>query len=168
LTIREKNASRRSIDRPCAVFPGRATLAALALVAAASLWAAGGARGADKTIDWKPAEQAILRVDGRPVDNWNVFQDGKKTTPLLLQLAKRFLLIDSHEHKVFELNPATLKRKGSDLYWNTDTLPHKPLKTSNWTVRDVGLAYEIRLRLVAGDHAVNLQLPHPIDIRSLY
>jgi hypothetical protein len=145
-----------------------ATLAAVALAAGACLFGGSRSRAADKTVDWKPAAQALLRIDNRPVNNWNVFQDGKKTNPLLLQIGKRFLLIDSKEQKVFELDPAKLKRKDDDLYWNTADLPHRPLKTSNWSVRDVGLAYLVEVRLAAEKHTIDLQLPHPIDIRPLY
>lgn len=147
---------------------GFATVAAVAITAALGLSAVCEARAAEKTIDWKPAEQAILRIDNHPVNNWNVFQDGKKTTPLLLKLAKRFLLIDSRAHKVFELDPTKLKRKDGDLYWDTADLPDQPLKTTQWTVRDVGLAYRIRVHLVADKQTIDLQLPHPIDIRPLY
>jgi hypothetical protein len=143
-------------------------MAAALIAAAACFCAASRAHAAGKTVDWKPVAQALLRIDNRPVDTWNVFQDGKKTNPLLLKIAGRFLLIDSHERKIFELDPAKLARKDGDLYWDTAGLPRQPLKTANWTVRDIGLAYRIRVRLVAENHLIDLQLPHPIDIRPLY
>ena len=60
---------------------------------AAALWAsflflaifarAEGISAADKSVVWKPADQPMLRVDDRPVTDWNVYLGGEKNNPLL-------------------------------------------------------------------------------------
>jgi hypothetical protein len=128
----------------------------------------GTAYAGDRPAAWKPAEQALLRVDGRPLTDWNLYQDGKKTNPLLVQMGSRYLLIDGRAKQVFELPPAKIGRKGTDLLWDPTDRPDKPLETSDWLVRDVGLAYKIVVKLVAEGHVIDVQLPHPLDIRSIH
>ena len=122
---------------------------------------------ADKPVAWKPIPQALLRVDDQPVKNWNVYMENKKSDPLLLQMGNRFLLIQVHARKIFELAPAKIEHKGTELLWDPANLPAEPLATSNWIIRDVGFAYRIDARLVAENHVVDLQLPHPMDLRYL-
>jgi len=123
---------------------------------------------ADKPVVWKPVEQALLRVDDRPVKEWNVYQEGKKTNPLLLQIGSRYLLLDSHKHEVYEIDPASIAHEGAGVAWNPADRPAKPIETSDWTVRDVGLAYKINTRLNADGRMLDLQLPHPLDIRGIH
>jgi hypothetical protein len=142
--------------------------ATLAVLAIAFGGAGGSAFANDKTILWKPAEQAILRVDDHPLASWNVYQQGKKANPLLIQMGSRFLLVDGHDKQVFEIDPAKIGHKGADLSWDPADRPQKPLDTSDWLVRDVGLAYRIAAKLVTEGHVLNVQIPHPLDIRSVY
>ena len=126
------------------------------------------AGAASKPIAWKPAEQALLRVDDRGVKDWNVYQAGKKENRLLVQIGPRFLLIDTSSRMVFELVPSKIEHHGADLLWNPDDRPDKPLETSEWIVKDVGLAYRFSARLVAENHVIDVQIPHPLDIRSVH
>jgi hypothetical protein len=125
------------------------------------------ASAADKTVAWKPVKEALLRVDDQPVKTWNIFQEGKKGDPLLLQMGNRFLLIQVHERKIFELDPAKVEHKGTELRWDSAALPAEPLATSGWIIRDVGFAYRIDARLVAENRLLDLQLPHPLNLRYL-
>jgi hypothetical protein len=129
--------------------------AAFALLAAAAPTAAAG-----KPLTWKPAQQAILRVDDQAIKEWDAYQIEKKNDRFVVQLGGRFLLVDAAQQQVFELVPATIGRKGSDLLWDPADRPEKPLATSNWVVRDVGLALRIRVRLDAEGRTLDLQLPH--------
>ena len=125
------------------------------------------ARAGDKEVEWKPIEQALLRVDDQPVKNWNVYEESKKGDPLLLAMGNRFLLIEIHDHKIFELSPAKVEHKGSDLLWDPAERPAEPLATTDWVIRDVGLAYRVAFRLDAEKHAFDVQLPHPMDLRYI-
>src|SRR5580700_7004346 len=99
--------------------------AALALVPLAA-----PARAGDKAVAWKPIEQAMLRVDDQPVKNWNVYEESKKGDPLLLAMGNRFLLIEIHDHKIFELTPTKVQHKGSELFWDPAERPAEPLTTT--------------------------------------
>ena len=148
---------------------GFVTIALLALASAMLPWAAPRvAFAAEKAAVWKISDQALLRVDDRAVKDWNIFQTGKKPNPLLLQIGPRYLLVDGHEHQIFEIDPARIEHKGADLSWDPADRPAKPLETSNWIVRDVGLAYRISARLVGENHLLDLQIPHPLDVRGIY
>jgi len=127
----------------------------------------GPARAGDKEVAWKPIEQALLRVDDQPVKNWNVYEESKKGDPLLLAIGNRFLLIEIHDHKIFELAPARVEHKGTDLLWDPAERPAEPLATTDWVIRDVGLAYRVAFRLEAEKHAFDVQLPHPMDLRYI-
>jgi hypothetical protein len=123
---------------------------------------------ADKAVLWKISDQALLRVDDHPVKgDWNIYQAGKKANPLLLQIGPRFLLVDGRERQIFEIDPAKIAHRGAELAWDPADHPAKALETSDWIVRDVGLAYKISARLVTENHLMDLQIPHPLDIRPL-
>ena len=142
-----------------------AAVAAAAFVLLATVAAALPAAAAGKPLIWKPAQQAILRVDDQAVKEWDVYQVEKNNDRHLVQLGGRFLLVDAAQQQVFELLPATIERKGSELLWDPADRPAKPLATSNWVVRDVGPALRIKVRLDAEGRALDLQLPHPSSRR---
>jgi hypothetical protein len=121
----------------------------------------------DKPVTWKPITQALLRVNDQPVKNWNVYEQNKKGDPLLLAMGDRYLLIRVHERKIFELPSARIEHKGAELLWDPATLPAEPLATTEWLIKDVGFAYRLGVRLVAENRVVDLQLPHPMDLRYL-
>jgi hypothetical protein len=137
------------------------------LVLFASSFLPAAASAGDKTVAWKPVKEALLRVDDQPVKTWNVYQESKKGDPLLLQMGNRFLLIRVHERQIFELDPAKVEQKGAELLWDSAALPAEPLATSGWIIRDVGFAYRIGARLVAENRLLDLQLPHPLNLRYL-
>jgi hypothetical protein len=136
----------------------------LAIVAAIACSATAHA----KPLVWKPAEQAILRVDEHPVGEWNLYQEDKKDNRFVLQMNARFLFVDVANHRIFELDPSKIEHKGTDLRWDPDDRPDKPLETAAWLVKDVGGAYRFNARLVAENHVVDVQIPHPLDLRSIH
>jgi hypothetical protein len=135
-------------------------LAALLFVLAASSLAA------DKEkIVWKPIPNAILQVDSRAPKIWNVFQAGKKFDPLLLQLGSRYLVIYVRNMEVFEIKPEQLDHKGEDLMWREADKPAKPMATSDWSVKDVGSASRILLKLAGEGRIINIEIPQMPDLR---
>jgi hypothetical protein len=134
----------------------RTATLALALLAFASTAIADG-----KSLLWKPATKAFLHVNDAPPKEWDAFQIEDKTDRFLVQIGKRYLLVDDQAKQVFEVNPAAIERSGSDVLWDPDARPEKPLATSQWIVRDVGEALRIVVRLDAEDHTLDLQIPHP-------
>jgi hypothetical protein len=123
---------------------------------------------AGNPLTWKPVERAILRVDDQAPKEWDVYRVEEKNDRFLIRLGGRFLLMDAQQKRMFELAPANIEREGADLLWDPADRPEKPLATSDWVVRDVGQAYRFRTRLDAEGRVLDLQLPHPVDIRSLY
>jgi hypothetical protein len=143
----------------------------LVFLAGASLFvqAGGVALAAEKTITWKPNSQAMLRVDDSPLQEWSVYEAGKKTNSgVLLQMGSRYLFIDRQKRQIFELDPSKLEHKGTDLLWDPADHPEKPLEASNWVVKDVGQAYRVNVRLVAENHVIDVQIPHPLDLRYIH
>jgi len=123
--------------------------------------------GKDKPLSWKPIEDALLRVNDSPPKEWSAYRTGKKNEPLVLQMGNRFLFIQSHEHQVFELDPAKIEHKTEELLWSPNDRPAKPLATSDWNVDDIGAAFVIKVKLDAENAVVDLQLPHPPEVGNL-
>ncbi len=123
-------------------------------------------RAADKeTIIWKSIPDAILQVDSRAPKIWNVFQAGKKSDPLMLQLGSRYLVIYIRAMKIYELKPEQLHHKGDDLVWRETDKPDKPLPTSDWSTKDVGSASRILVKLAAEGREINIEIPQVPDLR---
>jgi hypothetical protein len=136
------------------------TLAAMLLAFAAS------SRATEKDkIVWKAIPNAILQVDSRAPKEWNVFQAGKKTDPLLVQLGLRYLVIYVHNMEVYELKPEQLEHKGDDLLWRETDKPAKPTATSDWSTKDVGSATRILVKLSGEGRMINIEIPHVPDLR---
>ena len=122
---------------------------------------------ADKIV-WKPIPQVVLRIDEQAPKIWNVYRTGKKADPLLLQIGARMLVIYIHNQEVYEIKLEQVDHKGVDLLWREADKPEKPVPTSDWSTRDVGSAWRIRLKLSAEGRMVDLQIPQLPDLRGLY
>jgi hypothetical protein len=121
---------------------------------------------ADKEkIVWKSIPDAILQVDSRAPKIWNVFQAGKKTDPLLLQLGSRYLVIYIRNMEVYEIKPEQLGHKGEDLLWRESDKPAKPVATSDWKTKDVGSAFRILIKLSDEGRLLDIQIPQMPDLR---
>ena len=120
-----------------------------------------------KPVTWTVIKDAVFRVNDAPVKDWNVYQSGKKTDPLLLQLGNRFLLIEVHDHQLFEIDPARVEHKSNDLVWDPSDRPAQASPTSAWNEGDVGTAFRIETKITAEDRVLVLELPHPPDIGEL-
>ena len=122
---------------------------------------------ADKIV-WKPLPQVVLRVDDQAPKLWNIYRTGKKADPLLLQLGARMLVIYIHNQAVYEIKPEQLEHKGDDLLWREADRPEKPVPTSDWSTRNIGSAWRLRLKLAAEGRLVDIQIPQLPDLRGLY
>ena len=134
---------------------------ALLLVFAASLLAA-------EKVTWKPIDDAVLRIDDSAPKQWSLYHAGKKYDPLLLQLGLRVLVIYVRNKAVYEIPPAQFERKGADLLWRESDKPEKPLSTSDWSTRDIGSAWRVRVKLSEEGRLVDIQIPQMPDLRGLY
>jgi hypothetical protein len=134
---------------------------ALLLVFAASLLAA-------ERVTWKPIDDAVLRIDDRAPKQWSLYHAGKKYDPLLLQLGLRMLAIYVRNKAVYEIPATQFEHKGEDLLWRESDKPEKPIATSEWSTRDVGSAWRIRVKLSEEGRLVDIQIPQMPDLRGLY
>jgi hypothetical protein len=125
------------------------------------------AHAAEK-LTWKPITEAVLRIDDRAPKQWSLYHAGKKNDPLLLQLGSRALVIYVHDQKVYEIPPAKLERKGEELLWRDTDKAEKPLAASDWSTRDIGSAWRIRVKLTDEGRLVDIQIPQMPDLRGLY
>jgi hypothetical protein len=119
-------------------------------------------------IKWKPLIDAILKINGGAPKQWSVYSADKKNDPLLLQLGARYFAIYVRDQTVYKIPPAKLERTGDNLLWRESDRPRKPLPSSKWSTRDVGSAYRIRLDLTDEHLHIDIQIPHPPDLRGLY
>src|SRR2546425_9993568 len=121
-----------------------------------------------RSIVWRPVEQAILKLDDRPARIWNVYRAEKKDHLVLVQLGRRFLMVDYHEREIYELAPEKLERKDKELLWNAADKPSKPMATTDWFVRDAGRVRRIRAKLADEGRVLEVQVPIQPDLRGLY
>jgi hypothetical protein len=142
----------------------KVALKQVGIVAGLLLTLAAPADSADKIV-WKPIPDAILQIDARPAKIWNLYQAGKKYDPLLLQLGARSLVIYVHIQKVYEIKTERLEHKGEDLLWHESDKPAKPLATSDWSARDIGSAWRVRLKLADEGRTIDIQIPQIPDLR---
>jgi hypothetical protein len=126
-----------------------------------------GVHAAEK-VTWKPITDAVLRIDDRAPKQWSLYHSGKKYDPLLLQLGSRVLVIYVRNQKIYEIPPAQLEHKGEDLLWRETDKPEKPLAASDWSTRDIGSAWRVRVKLTEEGRLVDIQIPQMPDLRGLY
>ena len=112
--------------------------------------------------------QAVLKVDDQPVKIWNVYQAAKNRHMVLVQLWRRYLLLDIKAQQVYDIDPATLEQKGKELRGPALGKTAKPLPTDGWDLRDLGPAEMVRFKLVTEGRVLEVQLPHPLDARVAY
>jgi hypothetical protein len=123
-----------------------------------------GAHAAEK-ITWKSIPDAVLRIDDRAPKQWSLYHAGKKYDPLLLQLGSRVLVIYVHNQAVYEIPPAQVEHQGEDLLWREINKSVKPLATSEWSTRDIGSAWRVRVKLTEEGRLVDIQIPQMPDLR---
>jgi hypothetical protein len=150
------------------------------------------ALAAPEKLLFKTVRMAVLKLDGRPAKIWNVFVAPEQQHRVLLQLGSRFLMLNTNDREVLEVPADSLRLNGRDIVWDRSrpaaaeakkpegdpaaakpaaTGPVKvetPLASTDWSIRDVGPARMIRLRLTAEGRQLEVQLPIQPDLRILY
>ena len=127
-------------------------------------------------LTWKPVVAAVLKIDDQPAKIWNVYTADKQGKRILVQLGRRFLMLDTQEQAVWEVAEVNLRRRGKELRWQdrrasptSEAAPgDKLLPSEDWMMRDAGRARRIRVRLTAEGRVIEVQLPLMRDLRSLY
>lgn len=123
---------------------------------------------AAEKIVWKPMERASLKINDKPQKIWNVYHMEKREPVLLVQIWRRYLLVNYRDREIYDIEPSKLERKDKDLLWSEADKPAKPVPTEDWLVRDVGPLKRIRVKLSAEDRVLEVQIPIERDMRPFY
>ena len=142
--------------------------------------AAGTAVG--EKIVWKPVQDVVLRIGDRAAGNWNVYEAEKRPGLLLVQFDKRLVLLDLKGREALELDPESLVKSGTGVVWEDNRAeaqaqpePAPPgkgkprrLEVEEWSVRDVGRADRLRVKLAGHGTVIDVQIVHPLSRRTAY
>jgi hypothetical protein len=121
---------------------------------------------ANKPIIWKPVDNAILEIKGRkPPKNWNVLEDEKDKDRVLVELDNRYLVLNAKTKQVFEMLPSQLQAHGKNFRSADPAESERALPSDDWDMRDLGPAERIEVRLSADNTILDVQLPHPLNLR---
>jgi hypothetical protein len=119
---------------------------------------------------WKSVPRAQCKLDDKTPLAWNVFQTERKKEShlLLILLGRRYIALDIKARVAYSVALPDLQAKGADFESGNLFVPSRVLPTDEWSLRDVGPAELIKLKL--GDYGTRLQieLPHAPDLRGLY
>ena len=118
-------------------------------------------------LHWKAVPDAQVKLDDKLPLAWNVFQLDKKKNPnwVLILLGRRYILLDSKARLAYQVLPTDLKAQGSDFDSDNLAQQQRIIPSTDWTVRDIGPAEQIKLTLQDYGRVVSVDLPHPIDFR---
>lgn len=148
-------------------------LAAIGVCLAASLFSAGiaGAGSDSDRIHWKQVDESEVKLDGKPPIGANVYlpdKKSKKKDSVLVLLGHRYLMLDIKSRLVYAVFLSDVTKQGEDI--ETDDLadPSRILPSTDWTSRDVGPAQLVKLTLGDYNRVLEVELPHPVDLRGLY
>ncbi len=121
---------------------------------------------ANKPIIWKPVDNAILEVSGRkPPKTWSILEDDKQKSRVLVQLDNRYLMLDAKTKQVFEMSPSQVQPHGKNFQSADPSNSERALPSTDWDMRDLGPAERIEVLLTDDNTKLDVQLPHPLDLR---
>jgi hypothetical protein len=124
------------------------------------------ASAANKPIIWKPDDRAILEVSGRkPPKNWSVLEDQKNKNRVLVQLDNLYLMLDAKTKQVFVLPASQIQPHGKNFQSADPSESQHAVPSTDWDMRDLGPAERIEVRLISDNTLLDVQLPHPLDLR---
>jgi hypothetical protein len=149
--------------------PAQKTISLLNLVVTALIFAFAScllAFAANKPIIWKPDDRAILEVSGRkPPKNWSVFEDEKNKARVLVQLDNLYLVVDAKTKQVFEIAASQIQPHGKNFQSSDPSQTQRAVPSTDWDMRDLGPAERIEVRLTNDNTLLDVQIPHPLDLR---
>ena len=129
-------------------------------------WFSAAAAGAGEKV-WKPVQFAIVRYNDDAPASWNMYH-GEKKGVVLLRLWRRYLLVNTLEQEVYELDPDKVKMQGDDAEWSPADLPAEPIETSEWKTRDVGTMRRVKFRFGKTGNFLDIQIPLLINGKPAY
>ena len=124
-------------------------------------------QSAEKKLVWKSVGFAIVKFNDEAPKSWNIYHTEKKGL-LLVQLWKRYLLVDMKDQEVYEIDPQTVKLQGDAVEWSLSDKPEQPLETPDWKTRDLRSMELVKFRLGKDGHFLEMQLPLLINGKPVY
>jgi len=121
----------------------------------------------EKKLVWRSVTFAIVKFNDQAPKSWNIYHTEKKGL-LLVQLWKRYLLVDTKEQEAYEIDPQTVKPRGKDVEWSPADKSDQPLETTEWKTRGIGSMQLVRFRLGKDGHVLELQVPLLINGKPAY
>ncbi len=144
----------------------RAAIAIFALAICALPLRAQSAPSEKKTL-WKSVEFAIVKFNDEAPKSWNIYHTEKKGL-LLVQLWKRYLLVNMKEQEVYEIDPQTVKPHGDAVEWSLADKPEQPMETPDWKTKDLRSMELVKFRLGKDGHFLEMQIPLLINGKPVY
>jgi hypothetical protein len=140
---------------------------------AASLFSAGiaGAAGDSDRIHWKQVDESEVKLDGKPPIGSNVYLPDKKSKKkdlVLILLGHRYLMLDTKSRFVYAVFLTDITKQGADIETADLAEPSRIIPSTDWTSHDVGPEQLIKLTLEDYGRVLEVELPHPVDLRALY
>ncbi len=122
---------------------------------------------AQEKISFKRLPAAILKMDGKQVKFWDIFQAEKHGHIVLVQLGRRYLLLDTKAREVSEIKPSAVesKPKGNEVMLARTAENETRIESDAWSIRNVGPAVAIKIFLTAEGRLLEIQLPLRPDER---
>lgn len=121
------------------------------------------------TITWKPVGDAILRITGqKPAKQWSVYQDQKNKARVLVKIDSRCLILNAKTKEVFEIGASQIQEHGKKFQSHDPAATQRALPSTDWDMRDIGPAERIQTRLTDEKISIEVELPHPLDLRTPY
>lgn len=121
----------------------------------------------DDKINWRPIGDAILKITGRkPPKVWNVYQDEKKKERVLVEMDNRYLILDAKTKQVYEITAADFQLHGKIYQSTKPTSSENAVPSTGWDRRDIGPAERIQVELTKENIFLDVELPHPLDLRT--
>ncbi len=141
-----------------------------AMLAAIVIAGTGRASGETERIRWKPVAVAQVKLDDKTPLAFNVYRPEKKKDShfVLVLLGRRYIELDIKAKLAYSVLLTELHKDGSDLESDNFAVPAHLLATTDWSVRDVGPAEQIKLTLGDYGRLLQVDLPHPPDMRAFY
>jgi hypothetical protein len=131
---------------------------------------AGTATPQTERFHWKAVNLAQVKLDDKTPLAFNVYQPEKKKDShfVLLLLGRRYIELDIKSKLAYSVPAADIQKKGSEIESDNFAVPRRLIATSDWSVRDVGPAELIKLTLGDYGRLLEVELPHPPDLRAFY
>lgn len=114
---------------------------------------------AEKTA-FKRLPIAIFKMDGKQVRFWEVYQAEKHGHLVLVQIGRRYLLLDTKAKEILEITPAAIEQKPKEeMVWSSSPETEKLIASDDWVMRSVGPMVLIKVLLTEEGRQLELQLP---------